>query len=49
VLVRASFEANHQRYGSPRIHEDLLEQRRGSPPQVGQQSFAHHRHERHRL
>jgi len=27
VLVRASFEASKQRYGSPRIHEDLLEQR----------------------
>ena len=26
VLVRASFDASHQRYGSPRIHEDLLEQ-----------------------
>ena len=26
VLVRASFEARKQRYGSPRIHEDLLEQ-----------------------
>jgi transposase InsO family protein len=26
VLVRASFEANQHRYGSPRIHEDLLEQ-----------------------
>jgi transposase InsO family protein len=26
VLVRASFEASKQRYGSPRIHEDLLEQ-----------------------
>ena len=26
MLVRASFEANHHRYGSPRIHEDLLEQ-----------------------
>jgi putative transposase len=26
VLVRASFEASHHRYGSPRIHEDLLEQ-----------------------
>ena len=27
VLVRASFEASKQRYGSPRIHEDLLEQK----------------------
>ncbi len=27
VLVRASFEASRGRYGSPRIHEDLLEQR----------------------
>jgi putative transposase len=27
VLVRASFEASKHRYGSPRIHEDLLEQR----------------------
>ena len=26
VLVRTSFEASHQRYGSPRVHEDLLEQ-----------------------
>jgi transposase InsO family protein len=26
VLVQASFDASHQRYGSPRIHEDLLEQ-----------------------
>ena len=26
VLVRASFEASKQRYGSPRIHEDLLAQ-----------------------
>jgi transposase InsO family protein len=26
VLVRASFEASKERYGSPRIHEDLLEQ-----------------------
>ena len=27
VLVHASFEASRQRYGSPRIHEDLLEQK----------------------
>ena len=26
VLVRASFEASKQCYGSPRVHEDLLEQ-----------------------
>ena len=26
VLVQASFDASQQRYGSPRIHEDLLEQ-----------------------
>ena len=26
VLVRASFEASKHRYGSPRIHEDLIEQ-----------------------
>ena len=26
VLVQAAFDASHQRYGSPRIHEDLLEQ-----------------------
>jgi putative transposase len=26
VLVRASFTASHQRYGSPRVHEDLREQ-----------------------
>jgi putative transposase len=26
VLVRASFDASRQRYGSPRIHEDLIEQ-----------------------
>ena len=26
VLVRASFDESHQRYGSPRVHEDLLEQ-----------------------
>ena len=26
VLVQASFDASHQRYGSPRIHEDLVEQ-----------------------
>ncbi len=24
--MRASFEASRQRYGSPRIHEDLIEQ-----------------------
>jgi transposase InsO family protein len=27
VLVRASFAASKQRYGSPRIHEDLIEQK----------------------
>jgi transposase InsO family protein len=27
ALVRASFDASKQRYGSPRIHEDLREQR----------------------
>jgi putative transposase len=26
VLVHASFAESHQRYGSPRIHEDLVEQ-----------------------
>jgi putative transposase len=26
VLVRASFDESRQRYGSPRIHEDLIEQ-----------------------
>ena len=26
VLVHASFDASKQRYGSPRIHEDLIEQ-----------------------
>jgi hypothetical protein len=26
VLMRASFEESRQRYGSPRVHEDLLEQ-----------------------
>jgi putative transposase len=26
ALVRASFEASRQRYGSPRIHEDLIDQ-----------------------
>ena len=26
VLVRASFDASKQRYGSPRIHEDLIKQ-----------------------
>ena len=26
MLVRASCEASQQRYGSPRVHEDLLEQ-----------------------
>jgi transposase InsO family protein len=26
VLVRASFDGSRQRYGSPRIHEDLIEQ-----------------------
>jgi len=26
VLVRASFDESRQRYGSPRVHEDLLEQ-----------------------
>ena len=26
VLVRASFDESHQRYGSPRVHEDLIEQ-----------------------
>ena len=30
VLVRASFEESQQRYGSPRIHEDLLEQQEPS-------------------
>jgi putative transposase len=29
VLVRASCEASKHRYGSPRIHEDLLEQDAG--------------------
>ena len=27
VLVRASFDESKQRYGSPRIHEDLIEQK----------------------
>ena len=27
VLVRASFEESKQRYGSPRVHEDLIEQK----------------------
>ena len=27
VLVRASFDGSKQRYGSPRIHEDLIEQK----------------------
>jgi putative transposase len=27
VLIRASFEASKHRYGSPRVHEDLIEQR----------------------
>jgi len=26
ILVRASFDASKQRYGSPRVHEDLIEQ-----------------------
>jgi putative transposase len=26
VLIRASFDASHERYGSPRIHRDLLEE-----------------------
>jgi helix-turn-helix protein len=26
VLVRASFADSKQRYGSPRVHEDLIEQ-----------------------
>ncbi len=26
VLIRASFEASKRRYGSPRVHEDLIEQ-----------------------
>jgi putative transposase len=26
VLIQASFEESRQRYGSPRIHEDLIEQ-----------------------
>src|ERR1700680_545406 len=26
VLVRASFEESRHRYGSPRVHEDLIEQ-----------------------
>ena len=26
LLVRASFDESRQRYGSPRIHEDLIEQ-----------------------
>ena len=29
VLVRASFDASHHRYGSPRIHADLIEQQIG--------------------
>lgn len=27
VLIRASFEASRQRYGSPRVHADLIEQK----------------------
>ena len=27
VLIRASFDTSKQRYGSPRVHEDLVEQR----------------------
>jgi putative transposase len=27
VLVRAAFAASKQRYGSPRIHEELIEQK----------------------
>jgi len=27
VLIRASFDASQHRYGSPRVHEDLIEQR----------------------
>ncbi len=34
VLVRASFDASKQRYGSPRIHEDLLEQKSPREPQA---------------
>jgi putative transposase len=30
VLVRASFDESRQRYGSPRIHEDLIEQAESS-------------------
>ena len=35
VLVRASFAESKQRYGSPRVHEDLLEQHRACQPQTG--------------
>ena len=32
VLVRASFDARKRRYGSPRIHEDLIEQQEAVSP-----------------
>ena len=41
VLVQASFDESKQRYGSPRIHEDLIEQqehvsrKRVDPPDAG--------------
>jgi hypothetical protein len=35
VLVRASFEESTHRYGSPRIHEDLIEQHKARQPQTG--------------
>ena len=34
VLVRASFDASRQRYGSPRIHEDLREQHEADQPEA---------------
>ena len=34
VLVRASFDASKRRYGSPRIHEDLLEQAGARQPEA---------------
>ena len=36
VLVRASFDASRQRYGSPRIHEDLREQHEAISRKRGQ-------------
>ena len=40
VLVRASFDASKQRYGSPRIHEDLHRAARAGQSQAGDSADA---------